>query len=132
MSEGLNKVILFGNLGSEPELRATPAGVHVLSFRVATTEVYFDKEGKKQERTEWHSITVFGKRAEALSRILTKGARVLIEGRIHNSSFEKDGQKKYKSEVVANEIVLSGGGRSNANGAFTRVPAPDVVQDIAF
>lgn len=95
----------------------TNGGTHVLSFRVATTEVYFDKDQQKQERTEWHRVTLFGARAEPLSRILTKGSSVLIEGRLQTSSYEKDGSKRYTTEVIASEICL--GGRA-PSGAFPR------------
>jgi single stranded DNA-binding protein len=111
MADGLNKVLLFGNLGADPELRLTPGGQSVLSLRMATTEVYFDKERVKQERVEWHTVTVWGRRADALAKLLGKGSRVLVEGRIHNSSYEKDGVKKVKSEVVAEELFLAGGRR---------------------
>jgi single-strand DNA-binding protein len=133
MSDGLNKVILYGNLGAEPDLRLTAKGLPVLSFRMATTEVYYDKEGSKQERTEWHSVTVFGKRAEALAKILGKGSRVLVEGRIHNSSYEKDGQKRTRSEVVASDLFLAprAGARGATNGAFARPPAPEATFDDA-
>jgi single-strand DNA-binding protein len=108
MTQGLNKVMLFGNLGSDPELRNTTAGAHVLSFRVATTEVYFDKNQQKQERTEWHQVALFGARAEPLARLLHKGSRVLVEGRLHTSSYDKEGSKRYKTEVIANDLFLAG------------------------
>ena len=110
MTQGLNKVMLFGNLGAEPELRSTAAGAHVLSFRVATTEVYFDKNQQKQERTEWHQVAMFGARAEPLARLLHKGSRVLVEGRLHTSSYDKDGSKRYKTEVIATDLILGGAG----------------------
>jgi single-strand DNA-binding protein len=119
MSEGLNLVTLFGNLGADPELKATSAGP-VLKLRLATNQAWFDKEKQqKQERTEWHNITVFGRRAEGLSKILSKGMRILVQGRLSTSSYEKDGQKREKTEVIADDICL-GGGRSN--GALSRPP----------
>lgn len=108
MTQGLNKVMLFGNLGAEPELRTTGAGAHVLSFRIATTEVYFDKQQQKQERTEWHQVALFGARAEPLAKLLHKGSRVLVEGRLQTSSYEKDGSKRYKTEVIATDLFLGG------------------------
>lgn len=118
MAEGLNRVVLFGNLGTDPELRVAPTGTSLLTFRLATTEVYLDKNQARQERTEWHTVTMFGKRAEPLSRLLSKGSRVLVEGRIHTSSYEKDGQKKSKTEIVASDIVLAGSAsRGTTNGA---------------
>jgi single-strand DNA-binding protein len=108
MTQGLNKVMLFGNLGANPELRSTATGTHVLSFRVATTEVYFDKQQQKQERTEWHQVALFGARAEPLSRLLHKGSRVLVEGRLQTTSYDKDGSKRYKTEVIASDLLLGG------------------------
>jgi len=108
MTQGLNKVMLFGNLGANPELRSTATGTHVLSFRVATTEVYFDKQQQKQERTEWHQVALFGARAEPLSRLLHKGSRVLVEGRLQTTSYDKDGSKRYKTEVIATDLLLGG------------------------
>ncbi len=112
MADGLNKVLLLGNLGSNPELRLTAGGQSILSLRVATTEAYFDKDQTKQQRTEWHSVTLWGKRGESLSRLLTKGSRVLIEGRLHTSSYEKDGAKRYRTEVIATDLHLAGTGRA--------------------
>ena len=112
MTQGLNKVMLFGNLGADPELRNTAAGAHVLSFRVATTEVYFDKQQQKQERTEWHHVAMFGARAEPLAKLLHKGSRVLVEGRLQTSSYEKDGSRRYKTEVIATDLILGGFGAS--------------------
>ncbi|MEO8180357.1 MAG: single-stranded DNA-binding protein [Deltaproteobacteria bacterium] len=108
MTQGLNKVMLFGNLGAEPELRNTAAGAYVLSFRVATTEVYFDKQQQKQERTEWHQVALFGARAEPLAKLLHKGSRVLVEGRLQTTSYDKDGSKRYKTEVIATDLFLGG------------------------
>jgi single-strand DNA-binding protein len=133
MSEGLNYVVLIGNLGADPELRMTQGGTAVLKFRLATTEVYFDKERTKQERTDWHHCVVFGRRAESLSRILAKGMRATVTGRISYSSSEKDGQKRYWTDIVAERIFLSGLTRSN--GAMPEVPPaepPAASLDIPF
>jgi single-strand DNA-binding protein len=107
MSHGFNRVTLFGNLGAEPELRTTPAGHAVMTFRLATNEVWFDKDQTKQERTEWHNIVMFGKRATPLSHLLAKGERVLVEGRLQTSTYEKDGIKRWKTEVVASDVCLA-------------------------
>lgn len=107
MAEGLNRVMLLGNLGADPELKQTNGGV-VLKLRVATTESYVDKNNARQERTEWHSVVLFGKRADALARIMTKGERVFVEGRVSTSSYEKDGEKRYRTDVVATNIILGG------------------------
>ncbi len=104
MSDGMNKVMLLGNLGADPELRYLPSGTPVLNLRLATNETYLDKNKEPQKRTEWHSIVVWGSRGEALSRTMTKGVGLLIEGTLRTSSYEKDGQKRYKTEIHAREI----------------------------
>src|SRR5689334_6332432 len=116
MSEGLNQVALFGNLGADPELTQTQGGA-LLKMRLATTEVWFDKEGKKQERTEWHSIKFWGKRAEGLAKILHKGSRIYVKGRLETNSFEKDGKTHYRTDIVGTQ-VLFGGHPNGSNGAF--------------
>jgi single-strand DNA-binding protein len=122
MAEGLNRVILLGNLGADPELRVTPGGQAVLKLRLATNETYLDRNNVRQDRTEWHRVTVWGRRAEALGKILTKGDLLLVEGRLQTSSYEKNGEKRYSTEIVANNIVLpgSGRGRGEAGTAGTR------------
>jgi single-strand DNA-binding protein len=111
MADGLNRVMLFGNLGADPELRVTPSGQSILKLRLATTESYLDRNNARQERTDWHSVTVWGKRGEALSKILAKGSSIFIEGRIQTSSYEKNGEKRYRTDIVANNIILAGRGR---------------------
>src|SRR5690349_16817457 len=111
MAEGLNKVMLLGNLGADPELKVTQGGQAVLKLRLATTETYLDKNQTRQERTEWHSVTMWGRRGEALAKFLTKGDRIFIEGSLRTSSYEKDGEKRYRTEVIASNVILSGGGR---------------------
>ncbi len=107
-AEGLNRVTLLGNLGADPELRMTQSGQPILKLRLATSETYLDKDNVRQERTEWHSVTMFGKRGEALAKMLTSGDRICIEGRLSTSSYEKDGEKRYRTEVVATNFVLCG------------------------
>ncbi len=118
MADGLNRVMLLGNLGADPELRVTNSGQSVLKLRLATSESYLDKDRVRQERTEWHSITVWGKRAEALGKFLTKGSRLFIEGGLRTSSYDdKEGNKKYRTEIVASNIILSGSaGGGGGNG----------------
>lgn len=111
MADGLNKVMLLGNLGADPELRMTSGGQAVLNLRVACSESYLDKDKQRQERTEWVSVTVWGKRGEALAKLLAKGSRVFVEGGLRTSSYEKDGEKRYKTEVVASNVILAGGGQ---------------------
>jgi single-strand DNA-binding protein len=129
MTSGLNRVTLFGNLGAEPELRTTSAGLPVLAFSLATTEVYFDKEQTKQERTEWHRVVMFGSRATPLSRLLSKGARVLVEGRIQTSSYEKDGIKRYKTEVIASDVCF---GQTRPSGSRSPAAAAELEDNVPF
>lgn len=117
MAEGLNRVILLGNLGADPELRMTGGGTAVLKLRLATSETYLDRNKQRQERTEWHRVVVWGRRAEALGKILSKGDRLLVEGSLRTSSYDdKEGHKRYTTEVIASNVVLSGGGRGGAAG----------------
>lgn len=109
MSEGLNRVMLLGNLGADPELRVTAGGQAVLNLRLATTESYLDAQNTRKEKTEWHQVTVWGKRGEALAKFLSKGDRIFIEGRIETSSYEKNGEKRYSTKVVASNVILNGG-----------------------
>ena len=114
MAEGLNKVMLLGNLGADPELKVTQGGQSVLKLRLATTESYLDKNNARQERTEWHSVSVWGRRGEALAKFLTKGSSVFIEGSLRTSSYEKDGEKRYRTDIVANNIILPSRGKGDA------------------
>lgn len=111
MSEGLNRAMLIGNLGADPEVRHTPSGQAVCSLRLATSESYVDRDKQRQTRTEWHRVTVWGPRGEALGRLLRKGETIYVEGRIETRSWEKDGEKRYSTEVVATDVKLLGGKR---------------------
>jgi single-strand DNA-binding protein len=128
---GVNKVILVGNLGKDPEVRYTPSGQAVANFTMATNENWTDKQGQKQERTEWHRIVVWGKVAELCGEYLSKGRQVYIEGRLQTREWtNKEGAKQYTTEVVANPvggvIFLSGGDRGGARGAKSAgAPADD-------
>jgi len=118
MAEGMNRVFLLGNIGADPELRTTQGGTAVLKIRMATTERYLDKDKSWQERTEWHSCVIWGKRGEALSRILSKGSSVFVEGSLRTSSYEdKEGVKRYKTEIVASNVLLTGGKRDGGESA---------------
>lgn len=119
---GVNKVILVGNLGKDPEVRYTPGGQAVANFTIATNENWTDKQGQKQERTEWHRIVVWGKTAENCGEYLSKGRQVYIEGRLQTREWtNKEGAKQYTTEVVANPVggvvFLSGGDRGQGRGA---------------
>ena len=118
MAGGVNKVILVGNLGADPDMRYTPSGQGVCELRVATSESWNDKNGQRQERTEWHRIVVWGKRAEVCSKYLSKGRQVFVEGRIQTRTYDdKDGNKRYITEIIANDVqFLGGGGREGSTG----------------
>jgi single-strand DNA-binding protein len=128
MADGLNRVMLMGNLGADPELKMTSSGQAVLKMRLATTESYLDRNKVRQERTEWHSVVLWGKRAEALSKFLAKGSRLFVEGGLRTSSYDdREGNKRYKTEVVATNVILSGrasgGGGPGGGGAREAGPA---------
>lgn len=106
----LNKVMLIGNLGSDPEVRFTQNGQAVCNFRIATSDYWTDRDGQKQERTEWHRITVWGKQAEPCGEHLRKGRPVFVEGRIQTREWEdKDGNKRVTTEIVADRVQFLGG-----------------------
>jgi len=111
MAKSVNKVILVGNLGKDPEIKYTPSGTPVAKFSLATNESYKDKAGQWQERTEWHNIVAWQRLAEIVGEYVKKGSKLYIEGRLQTSSWDdkETGQKKYKTEVIANELVLLGG-----------------------
>jgi single-strand DNA-binding protein len=120
MSDGLNMVTLLGNLGADPELKLGPKGP-VLKMRLATEYTWKNKEkNERDSRTEWHTLTMFGPRAEALSKHLHKGDRVMIKGHLQTHDFEKDGQKHYRTEVIVEDFYFAGSAR--ANGAFIAPP----------
>jgi single-strand DNA-binding protein len=107
MARGINKVILIGNLGRDPETRYSQGGNAVTNFSVATTENWRDKQsGEQQERTEWHNIVCFARLAEIAGEYLRKGSKVYIEGSLRTSSWEQDGQKKYRTEVMARDLQM--------------------------
>jgi single-strand DNA-binding protein len=114
---GINKVILVGHLGADPDLRYTASGGAVCELRLATSESWKDKGGEKQERTEWHRIIVWGKTGEACAKYLAKGRMAYVEGRIQSRSYDdKDGVKKYITEIVASDVQFLGGGKSEGGG----------------
>ncbi len=113
---GVNKVFLIGNLGKDPEFRHMEGGVMVAKFPLATTEYFKNKDGQRQDQTEWHNIAMWGKLAEIAGKILRKGAKVYIEGRIKNRSWEdREGNKRYITEIVAENFTLLGP-RPGGNG----------------
>jgi single-strand DNA-binding protein len=112
----INKVILIGNLGADPELKYTPSSRALCNLRVATTEVFKDKTGQRQEKTEWHRVTVWGDQAENCSKYLSKGRSVYIEGKLQTRTYDKEGQKHYATDVVADRVVFLGGGGGGGAG----------------
>ena len=140
MARGVNKVILLGNLGKDPEVKYTQTGMAVAHFTLATTDKVKDKDGNWQDRTEWHNLVAFQRTAEIAAEYLKKGGKVYIEGRLHSDSWDdkETGQKKYKTEIIINELVLlggrdaggeGGGGRAAKSGGFDqRTPEPEPSQ----
>lgn len=116
----INKALIYGNLTRDPELKALPSGMNVCSFSLATNRVYNDRDGNRQEATDYHNIVVFGKQAENSAKYLSKGNGVFIEGRLQTRSWEKDGQKQYRTEIVADRVQFgpkSGGSSAPAANA---------------
>jgi single-strand DNA-binding protein len=118
----LNKAYIIGNLTRDPELRALPSGIKVCSFAVATSRVYKDKEGVKKETTEFHNVSAFAKLGELAGQYLKKGQQVLVEGRIQTRSWETNGEKKYRTEIIAENIQF--GMKPAGSGAAKGPAAP--------
>jgi single-strand DNA-binding protein len=121
----VNKVILVGNLGADPELRYTPGGQAVADLRVATSRRWTGKDGTQQEDTQWHRIVVWGKQAEQCKEYLAKGRQAYIEGRLQTRAWEdRDGNKRYTTEVVAQQVLFLGGRGGGGGGGFGDPPMP--------
>jgi single-strand DNA-binding protein len=118
MARGINKVILVGNLGNDPEVRYTAGGAAISRISIATTEAWKDREsGEMQEKTEWHRVVFFGKLAEIVAEYLKKGSQVYVEGRLQTNKWQdKEGNDRYTTEIIANEMQMLGG-RSTGGGA---------------
>ena len=127
MAEGLNKVLLIGNLGQKPELQYTQSGTAWMTISLATNERYKDKDsGEWQDRTEWHRIVVWSKRAEGLSKVLDKGTSIFVEGKLQTRTWEnKEGKKNYTTEVVARKVILLGGKSGGGNRGGGPPPPED-------
>ncbi len=135
----VNKVILVGNLGRDPELRSTPSGQSVASFSMATTRKWRDRDGNRQEQTEWHNIVCWGRQAEIAGQYLNKGKQIYVEGRLQTRSWEdkQSGEKKYRTEIVCDNFQMlgsrgdSGGGQGGYGGGSSAPsqPASDPVDD---
>lgn len=124
----LNKALIYGNLTRDPELKSLPSGMQVCSFSIATNRVYKDRDGKRQESTDYHNIVVFGRQAETSAQYLKKGAGVFVEGRLQTRSWDKDGVKQYRTEIVADRVQF--GPRGGGEGA-PRAAQPDKQDDAA-
>jgi len=132
MARGINKVILVGNLGADPETRYTPSGTAITTIRVATSESWKDKQtGEQQERTEWHRVKFFSRLAEIAGEYLKKGSQVYIEGRLRTEEYEKDGIKRWSTDIVADEMQMlgsrgggTGGGEGGGGGGERRERGP--------
>src|SRR6267142_1636953 len=118
MPKSLNRVMLIGNLGKDPEVKFTPGGTAIAKFSLATNERYKDKAGEWQDRTEWHNIVAWQRLAEIIGEYVKKGSKIYIEGRLQTSSWEdkQSGEKKYRTEVVASDLVLLGGRGEGGGG----------------
>ena len=130
MARGINKVILVGNLGNDPEVRATTTGSRVATISVATSESWMDKNtGQRQEKTEWHRVVFFNRLAEIVEQYLTKGSQVYVEGRLQTRKWQdQNGQDKYTTEVVANEMQMLGGRGGGGGGDFQSTAPMDQQQ----
>jgi len=134
---GVNKVILIGNLGADPELRYTSNGTAVANFRIATTERWTNPNGEKEERTEWHRIVAFGRQGEICGEYLAKGKQVYVEGRLQTRNWEdKDGNQRYTTEIIANRVLMLGpAGRESSFQEKEEPPVPEELgkdEDIPF
>ena len=144
MARGVNKVIIIGNLGQDPDTRYSPSGSAVTKLRVATNESWKDRQsGEQQERTEWHRVTMFGRLAEIAAEYLRKGSQVYLEGRLQTSKWQdKDGNDRYMTEIIANEMqmlggrggapAMGGGGGGGSQSQPAQSPPDDFDDDIPF
>lgn len=118
MARGVNKVILVGNLGADPEMKYTPSGTPICTFRLATSETFKDRDGNQQERTEWHRVVAWSKLAEICGQYLAKGRQVYIEGSIRTRSWDdNEGNKRFMTEIVARDVQFLGGGAGGGSGS---------------
>lgn len=123
MARGLNKVMLIGHLGKDPELKYTPGGAAVATLSLATNESYKDKDGNQQEKTEWHRLVVWNKQAEIAAEYLKKGQQVFVEGKLQTRTWEKDGQKHYMTEIVVFNFQMLGR-KGEGGGGAPDIPPP--------
>jgi single-strand DNA-binding protein len=129
MSEGVNRVTLLGNVGSDPELRFTQGGVGVLSLSLATNETYLDRNQQRQERVEWHKIVVWGKRGEGLAKFVKKGFGLLVEGSLRTTKYtDREGVERWKTEIIASNVVVTRGDQQGSSGQHRETHANDYGQ----
>ncbi len=137
----MNKAIIIGNLGQDPEVRYTTSGAMVTNISVATTERWKDKNGERREETEWHRVVAFGKLAEIMAEYLKKGKKVMVEGRMKTDQYEKDGETRYSHQIIAKEMEMLDSREGSQNGAGRTerypakpqpAPADDFDEDIPF
>jgi single-strand DNA-binding protein len=123
----INKAMIYGNLTRDPELKALPSGMQVCSFSIATNRVYTDRDGKRQEAADYHNVVVFGKQADNCAKYLHKGNSAFVEGRMQTRSWDKDGQKQYRTEIVADRVQFGpkGGSAPVASGGSNNSSAPE-------
>ena len=121
----INKAMIYGNLTRDPEVKSLPSGMQVCSFSLATNRVYKDRDGKKQESTDYHNIAVFGRQAETCGQYLKKGAGAFVEGRLQTRSWDKDGVKQYRTEILADRVQFGprGGAGGEGGGESPRAAA---------
>lgn len=129
----LNKAMIYGNLTRDPELKALPSGMNVCSFSLATNRTYSDRDGKRQEQVEYHNVVVFGKQADTTAKYLKKGSGAYIEGRLQTRSWDKDGVKQYRTEIVADRVQFGPrGGDGGGSGAPASLSSGNNPQDSAI
>lgn len=121
MPKSVNRVVLLGNVGKSPEAKKLPSGDTVASFSLATSERFKDKSGQWQDKPEWHAITVFGKLADVVNQYVRKGSKLYVEGRIQTRSWDKDGETRYRTEIVARDIVLLSGKDQEDRATFADI-----------
>jgi single-strand DNA-binding protein len=122
MAKSVNKVILLGNVGKDPEIRATPGGTIVASFGLATSDRFQDAQGNWQDRTEWHNLVAFKRNAEIIRDYVKKGAKLYVEGKLQTSSWDdkQSGQKRYKTEIIVNDLSLLSGRDEGSSSGYSR------------
>ncbi|MDP3962435.1 MAG: single-stranded DNA-binding protein [bacterium] len=128
----LNKVIIVGNIVRDPELKALPAGIKVCTMSIATNRYWKDKDGAKQEAVDYHNIVIFGRQAETTAQYMKKGSNVMVEGRLQTRSWDDktSGEKKYRTEIIADRVQFGSSSRGPASGAKSDVPSGDSAKDM--